>query len=163
MKRLIKTMALMVVLGCVCMTTILSCGVHLPIDGISNTESSFTASPVDSEIVIKIKDTEFEVMLHDEDIIKYLADKLPVTLLMQDMNSNEKYYFLDEDLPSNAKKYNEINAGDIMLYGEDCIVLFYDDILSSPYSYTKIGQIKDTIGLKDAVGDGDIEVEFLMN
>lgn len=37
---------------------------------------------------------------------------------MSDLNGNEKYYYLDENLPTNSENIGHINAGDIMLYGE---------------------------------------------
>ena len=50
-----------------------------------------------------------------------------------------------------------IHTGDIMLYGSNCIVLFYEDF-STSYSYTPIAHIEDTNGLKSALGSGDVTV-----
>ena len=50
-----------------------------------------------------------------------------------------------------------IHTGDIMLYGSNCIVLFYEDF-STSYSYTPIAYIEDTNGLKSALGSGDVTV-----
>lgn len=46
-----------------------------------------------------------------------------------------------------------------MLYGDDCIVLFYDSF-TTPYSYTKIGYIENADGLENAVGKQDAQVSF---
>ena len=46
-----------------------------------------------------------------------------------------------------------------MLYGSDCIVLFYETFRTS-YSYTQIGRLDSTSGLPDAVGAGSVAVRF---
>lgn len=59
---------------------------------------------------------------------------------MSELNGNEKYYYFEETLPSNATQIGTIQTGDIMLYGSDCLVLFYDTF-STSYRYTRIGKI----------------------
>lgn len=46
-----------------------------------------------------------------------------------------------------------------MLYGSDCLVLFYEDF-QTPYSYTRIGYLEETDGLSDALGSGSARVSF---
>ena len=52
-----------------------------------------------------------------------------------------------------------IHAGDLMLYGNNCVVLFYETFNSS-YSYTRIGALDDPSGLAAALGSGDVSVRF---
>lgn len=52
-----------------------------------------------------------------------------------------------------------IHAGDLMLYSNDCIVLFYKDF-STSYSYTPLGRITDTTGLENAVGKSSVRITF---
>ena len=59
---------------------------------------------------------------------------------MNELNGNEKYIYIDFTLPVNTTKTKQINAGDIMLYGNNCLVIFYKTFNTS-YSYTKIGHI----------------------
>ena len=61
-------------------------------------------------------------------------------LEMNELNGNEKYYYLDESLPVNPYSPNTIGKGDIMLFGSSCLVIFYDNFNTS-YSYTRIGKI----------------------
>lgn len=48
-----------------------------------------------------------------------------------------------------------------MLYGSDCLVLFYEDFATS-YGYTPLGKVDDPAGLVEAVGSGAMEVTFQM-
>lgn len=84
---------------------------------------------------------------------------LPTTLNMTELNGNEKYKYLDTTLPTNASCPGTIHAGDILLYGNNCVVVFYKTFNTS-YSYTKIGKITDPTGLETAVGAGGVEVQF---
>ena len=102
----------------------------------------------------------FRVELENNKTAGAFRTLLPYTVLMEELNGNEKYFYMDRALPSNAKKPGTIRAGDLMLYGNDCLVLFYETFKSS-YSYTKIGHIKNVNGLKDALGRGDIKVSFM--
>ena len=45
-----------------------------------------------------------------------------------------------------------------MLYGSNCLVLFYG--AAGGYSYTRIGKLTSTDGLAKAVGDGEATVTF---
>ena len=87
------------------------------------------------------------------------ARLLPLDVTMSELNGNEKYYYLDEPLPQNAQRVGRIEAGDIMLWGDDCVVIFYESF-STPYSYTRLGRIENAEGLKEAAGAGAAQVTF---
>ena len=78
---------------------------------------------------------------------------------MNDINSNEKAFELSEALPSDPQDPGTINNGDLMLYGSNTIVLFYESFDTS-YSYTKIGHLTDPDGLSQALGTGNVKVTF---
>lgn len=110
-------------------------------------------------IEITAQDRTFSAKLYDSETAEKFAEMLPLTLDMSELNGNEKYFYLSDDLPTNSKCPNKINSGDIMLYGSSCLVLFYDSF-STPYSYTTIGHIDDTDGLAEALGKGSVTVTF---
>jgi len=111
---------------------------------------------------IAVGDKQFPVNLESSDTVTALTEMLPLTLDMSELNGNEKYYYLDTSLPSSPEKVGHISEGDIMLYGDSCLVVFYESFDTS-YSYTKIGHISDTSGLADALGTGGVTVTFEMN
>ena len=91
-----------------------------------------------------------------------LVKRFPMTIRMEELNGNEKYHYLSYDLPSDAKKPSEIHAGDLMLYGSDCIVLFYKDFKTT-YSYTKLGYMEDATGLSEILGKGNVMITLKLN
>ena len=110
---------------------------------------------------IVVGDKQFSVTLESNDTVTAMTEILPLTLDMSELNGNEKYYYLDTALPSAPEKVGHISEGDIMLYGDSCLVVFYKSFDTS-YTYTKIGHIDDTTGLADALGTGGVTVIFEM-
>lgn len=111
------------------------------------------------QLNIIIEDTTFSASLYDNEAAHAFMDVLPITLTMNDLHSNEKYYYFDASFPSAAQPVSNIQAGDIKLFGNDCLVLFYKDFPTS-YSYTSLGKIEDAQGLLEAVGTGSVTVRF---
>ena len=100
----------------------------------------------------------FSISLEQNETASAFKEMLPLTLEMSELNGNEKYYYLDRDLPV-LEDSGHITAGDVMLYGSRCIVVFYKSF-DTPYSYTKIGHIADYSALQDALGSGSVSVTF---
>ena len=111
------------------------------------------------KIMIDVGGQSFQAVLYDNETAKALEGRLPMTLHMEELHGNEKFYYLEEGLPTVSKNVGNIQTGDIMLFGSDCLVLFFDDFNTS-YSYTRIGQIEDTQGFAGALADGTVEVTF---
>lgn len=84
---------------------------------------------------------------------------LPMELTMIELNGNEKYYQMPNRLPANSQHVRTIKPGDLMLYGSDTLVLFYESF-TTPYSYTRLGYIEDVSGLANALGSGNVQVTF---
>ncbi|MBR1626926.1 MAG: hypothetical protein IJ681_07265 [Bacteroidales bacterium] len=108
---------------------------------------------------IIIGDKKFVAELQDNETAKEFIKLLPMTVNMQELNGNEKYVYLDKNLPTAFYNPCTINSGDIMLYGNNCLVIFYKTF-SSSYSYTKIGHIKEVGPLEDALGKENVIVKW---
>lgn len=118
-----------------------------------------TESMPEGTIGLCIGGSVFTAKLVDNATARAFEGLLPMTLNMSELNGNEKYHYLDGSLPSEPENVGQINAGDLMLYGDDCVVLFYKSF-STRYSYTRIGHINDISGLESAVGSGSVQVRF---
>lgn len=113
------------------------------------------------KLCIEIGNQTFTATLADTPAARAFAERLPLTLNMSELNGNEKYFYLDSGLPTNASRPGQIKTGDLMLFGSDCLVLFYESFsFSSSYSYTSLGCIDDPTGLTSALGRGSVEVTF---
>ena len=140
---------------------LMGCGYKAPQTSIKKTKDNTEqiSENEDNKVIITVGDKEFNAVFYKNETTDALIAKLPVTVSMKDLNSNEKYYYFDEAFPKNSQKVESINAGDIMLYGDSCVVLFYKSFNTS-YSYTKIGYIENIEGLESALGNSDIDVTF---
>jgi hypothetical protein len=123
--------------------------------------SCFMSDTKEDQMKIIIGTKVFRATLLDSPVTLALKKLLPMQVKMIELNGNEKYFYLSTELPTNASKPGKIHAGDIMLFGSNTIVIFYETFLSS-YSYTKIGRVDDITGLKGAIGTGNVEVKFEM-
>ncbi len=101
----------------------------------------------------------FTAALMDNPTTRALLERLPMTVSMSELNGNEKYYYLPDSLPTNSQRPGNIHAGDLMLYGSDCLVLFYESF-SSGYSYTRLGSVDDPSNLAAVLGRGSVDVTF---
>lgn len=113
------------------------------------------------QMIVEVNGQQFEAELYDNATAAALENILPMTLSMEEMNGNEKYYFMDGSLPSDAEDIGTIRSGDIMLYGSDCLVAFFKTFETS-YSYTRIGHIEDAEGFAAALESGTVEIGFRM-
>lgn len=111
------------------------------------------------QLKIEVGGQTFTATLLDNPTTRALLDRLPITVSMEELNGNEKYYYIPESLPNNPQRPGNIHAGELMLYGSDCLVLFYESF-SSGYSYTRLGSVDDPTGLVAALGSGSVEVTF---
>lgn len=112
-------------------------------------------------INIIVGNQTFAATIQDTPTGRAFLSLLPLTINMSELNGNEKYYYLNSSLPTDTYKPGTIQSGDLMLYQNDCLVLFYKTFNSS-YSYTRIGSVTDPSGLALALGTGNVTVRFEM-
>lgn len=107
------------------------------------------------KMYVSIDDKKLEIDLENNSTVSALVKMLPFELSMSDLNNNEKYAYLDKSMPTNTYSPKHIEAGDVMLFGDNCLVVFYESFETS-YSYSKIGHINNMPKL----GDGNIAVRL---
>lgn len=112
-------------------------------------------------IIITIENKKYEAILYDNLTTKELIKKFPITITMSDLNGNEKYYNFSKSFSTSSENVANINKGDIMLFGDNCLVIFYKSF-STRYRYTKLGYIKNLEDLENSLGKGDIEITFIL-
>lgn len=101
----------------------------------------------------------FEVILEDNVTTQALIAQLPLTLYLEELNGNEKHGQLSGTLPTDEKRPGIIHNGDLMLYGNQTLVVFYKTF-SSIYSYTQIGKLEQPEELQKVLGSGNVEITF---
>jgi hypothetical protein len=118
-----------------------------------------TSALMKDAIEIIIGEKHFTAILEATAAANEFKKMLPLSINMKDLNSNEKFFDFSNDLPANAASPRTINAGDIMLWGSNTLVLFYKTFTTS-YSYTRLGKIENPRGLSQALGSGSVTVTF---
>ncbi len=111
-------------------------------------------------IMMRVGDKEFPIILARNDASQEFAEALPFELEMKELNGNEKYY-TGRDKFQAIEEYQpgQIKAGDLMLYGDNTVVLFYKTF-NSEYSYTRLGWVQNAYELAEVLGDGDVTIDF---
>lgn len=111
------------------------------------------------KITIQVNGKVFPAKLYQTETTKSIMQKLPLSITMNELNGNEKYYYFSESLPTESGRVSMIHAGDLKLYGSSCLVLFYESF-STSYSYTSLGYIENPKGLAEALGAGSVRVDI---
>ena len=112
------------------------------------------------EITMSIGEQDFTIHLEDNESSQALLEKLPMTFTMKELNGNEKYYEMNEQLPTNQQYTGYVKAGDVMLFGDNCLVIFYESF-STSYRYTRLGRVEDGERFVDIARQGkNIEVSL---
>ena len=109
-----------------------------------------------------IDNKEYSITLEDNETVDVLINNMPFDLSMSNLNGNEFYSYLDFTLSTNSSNPGKINKGDIYLYGNNCLVIFYESFNTS-YSYTKIGKLDDIEVLDNIKSKNNIIVSLEIN
>ncbi len=124
-----------------------------------NNNSGNINNPTGSKMKVTVGSAVFSATLNDNQAATAFKALLPLTINMGELNSNEKLYYFSTTLPTNASGVGSVQVGDLMLYGNNCLVLFYKSFNTS-YSYTRLGRIDNVSGLVAALGSGSVTLKF---
>ena len=130
-----------------------ACDLATPLE--ENTDS------MSNTLKIKVGSKEFTATLFDNPTATAFKSMLPLTINMTELNGNEKYFDLPKSLPTNTANPGTINTGDLLLWGSNTLVLFYETF-STSYRYTKLGKIDNPDGLATALGPGNIIITITL-
>ena len=117
----------------------------IPVDTVNNEKNNNQSEVHDTmenvtNISVSINGKKYIAIIENNETTKTFINRLPQEFNMNELNGNEKYIYMDSPLPTNLVNPKHIKSGDIMLYGSDCLVIFYKSF-DTNYSYTKIGHI----------------------
>ena len=121
----------------------------------NNQKTNTKESDLVSDIKVIINNKTYTLKLENNNTVEEFIKLLPQEYAMNELNGNEKYVYINNSLPTNSYNPNHIEKGDVMLYGDNCLVIFYKSF-DTNYSYTKIGHINDL----DNLGNNNIKVQF---
>ena len=108
-----------------------------------------------TEIKVIIDNRTYKLNLENNQTVEEFINILPQEYMMNELNGNEKYVYINESLTTNIYQPKKIEKGDVMLYGDNCLVIFYESFETS-YRYTKIGHIDNLPDL----GKENIKISF---
>lgn len=104
---------------------------------------------------------KFHVLANVTPTLEALIEELPPKFIMNNLNENEKDYKLSQPIPATNKNIQKIEAGDVMLFGQQTLVIFYQSF-STSYHYTQIGSIENKESLLDTLlGSETAEVQVV--
>jgi len=115
--------------------------------------------PKEKEMKLTIGDTPVAVRWQDNESVKALAELVkegPLTVQMSMYGGFEQVGSIGQKLPRNDAQ-TTTEAGDIVLYSGDQIVVFYG---SNSWAYTRLGRVTDKNGeeMKELLGNGDVTI-----
>ncbi|MCD8085220.1 MAG: hypothetical protein LUF28_02635 [Clostridiales bacterium] len=108
---------------------------------------------------VQVGDSVFTATLEENEAVNALVEMMeeaPVVIEMSDYSGFEKVGPLGTSLPT-SNSQTTTQAGDIVLYNGNQIVIFYG---SNAWSYTRLGHIDDLTGWEEALGSGAVTVTF---
>ena len=107
------------------------------------------------KVIININNKDYELNLENNKTVNEFVNILPIEFTMNELNGNEKYVYLNNTFTTNEYSPKHINKGDVMLYGNNCLVIFYKSF-DTTYSYTKIGHIDNL----DELDNSNIKIKI---
>lgn len=124
---------------------------------VDNTENEEELTEM--KMTVQVGESTFTATLEENAAVDALVEMMEhgsVTIQMSDYAGFEKVGALGSSL-STSNRQTTTQAGDIVLYQGNQIVLFYG---SNSWNYTRLGKIDDLTGWTEALGGGDVSVAF---
>ncbi len=109
---------------------------------------------------IEINGQIASVQLEDNATTIALMADAPFTIKMDDLHRNEKYHYFDKMFPTDAQSVQTIEAGDVLLYQNNCLVIFYEAVEPAA-EYTRIGKITDFEDIQSLFASESVQIRFL--
>lgn len=148
MKQRLETVIVLLSLG------LAGCGPAVPI----STEVKQEVEERDT-MNINVNGQVASIQLEDNATTKALVAEAPFTIQMDDLHRNEKYHYFDKSFPVSPQPIQTIEAGDVLLYQNNCLVIFYKS--AKPVaSYTRIGKIRDFQDIRASFGNASVSVQW---
>ena len=121
-----------------------------------NGNETYTTEKEENVMNIIINNEAYIIMPENTELMNEVLEVLPESFVMNELNGNEKYYYLSSAMKNiNPQLVGQIQKGDVMLFGSDCLVIFYDSF-ETEFRYTKIGHI-DNLGDLES-GNVDVSI-----
>ncbi|MBO4575705.1 MAG: hypothetical protein J5680_01200 [Neisseriaceae bacterium] len=113
------------------------------------------------KIKIIVNNQEFTATMQDNTASQELLQMLPLQIDMTELNGNEKYHqFSDKKFSTNSHIVKNIANGDLMIFGNNYLVIFYKNFTQNNYAYTPIGKIDNPKNLPQALGHGNVKIQI---
>lgn len=112
-------------------------------------------------IYLQIGEQTFTATLLDSEAVRAFIEYLPMKIQMNELNGQEKFYQLPENLPSaSTERPPSFSSGDIMCWSGNTLVLFYSAFPNSYGGYVRLGAVDQPGELAEALGNGNIDVAW---
>lgn len=128
-------------------------------EAVAQDAAEASTQPGEANMWMTIGERRFSITLADNAAARAFAAQFPLTLDMAELNGNEMHADLLRALRTDAGRPGIIHAGDLMLYGSNTVVVFYETFRSS-YSYTRLGHVDDPADMVRALGQRGSRVVF---
>ena len=129
---------------------------------IATEQENETERVTDIKINVKVENHTFQANVESNSAVDAFVDMMresPITIRMSDYGGFEKVGSLGESLPTSDRQ-TTTEAGDIVLYSGNQIVIFYG---TNSWSYTRLGHVDDLDGWEEALGNEDVTVTFSLS
>ena len=132
-----------------------------PVADVNESENEVEGEQTEMKMNVQVGDYTFTATLENNTAVEEFVEMMkegPITINMGDYSGFEKVGSLGRSLTT-SNSQTTTDAGDIVLYNGNNIVMFYG---SNSWSYTRIGKIDDLTDWNKAMGSGSITAVFTL-